>query len=665
MKRAPLLAIVAIATLSACWSAEAASAAPPGPPEQLRTDEGSDWRAENPFTIRWMNPADAGTGIVRARYRVLATGTGNEVATGTAQLSGARSFSLSAPSAGIFTVEVRLEDTSGAIGAAATTQIRFDDERPPPVFPEAATGWLSDDEFPLEQRVSPAEPAGPSGIAGYALTVSGDDTVRPCPLGTCSPAQISFTGMPADRSLTIQGLPEGSLWVSAVAVSGAGLASPEPHQTRLRVDRTAPISTLHGLPAGWVREPVGLEVTATDRASGMAAKPGSDDGEPVTVIRAEGNPARVFPGDSADLEVDEEGITRVQYWARDLAGNVNDGGLTEAGNVHEAPGEAFVRIDRRAPIVKVVGSRDPTDPELLTAMVRDSASGPAHGAISFRRKGDPGEFTRLATTVRGETLTARLPSDELPRGRYEIRADATDRAGNAGASTDLGEPLILDLPLKAATEVSIRFARGARRATRSRIKSGVPMRVRGSVETAGGEVFAGVPVVIEQKFDPGSRRRSARRTVITDRAGRFKAILGPGPSREVRARFGGTRTAQPATSRGLRVIAGDRVRFRVNPGLLVNGGAATMAGRVTGRGAPQPAGGKLVAIQYFDPSRNRWRPVEVIRADRHGKFRYRYRFRTISYAQKILFRAVSLPEAGWPFETTASKRRPVIVYPSG
>lgn len=665
MNRVLSLALVVAATLAAGWPAAAATAAPPGPPDQLSVDEGSAWRADNPFTVRWNNPAETGSGIVRARYRVLANGTGTEVATGTAQLSGARNFSLSAPGPGAYTVEVRLEDSSGSIGAAATTQIRFDDERPGTVEPEAAGGWLSDDEFPYEQRVGLAEPEGPSGIAGYAVAVSAANAVHPCPLGSCSPAQISFTGAPGDQSLSIQGLAEGSHWVSAVAVSGAGLASAEPRQIRLRVDRTAPASTIHGVPPGWVREPVGLEVTATDPASGMEAKPGADDGEPVTVIRAEGKPARVFPGDSADLMVDEEGVTRVQYWARDLAGNMNDGGLTEAGNVHDAPGEALVRIDRRAPIVTINGPRDPSDPELVTAKVRDTASGPAEGTISFRKKGDTGEFTRLATAVGGDTLTARLPSDELPRGRYEIRAEATDRAGNTGVSTDLGEPLILTLPLKVATKVTIGFARTAGRADRSRMKQGVPMRIRGRVETAGGEIFAGVPVVIEQKFDPGSRRRNARRTVITDRAGRFKASLGAGPSRAVRARFGGTRTAQPATSRELEVIARDRVRFRVNPGLLVNGGAATMAGRVTGRGAPQPAGGKLVAIQYFDPSRNRWRPVEVIRADRHGKFRYRYRFRTIAYAQKILFRAVSLPEAGWPFETTASKRRPVIVYPSG
>jgi len=79
----------------------------------------------------------------------------------------------------------------------------------------------------------------------------------------------------------------------------------------------------------------------------------------------------------------------------------------------------------------------------------------------------------------------------------------------------------------------------------------------------------------------------------------------------------------------------------------------------------RPSLGKLVAIQYFDPSRSRWRPVEVLKADRRGNFRYEYRFRTIDFAQRILFRAASLPEAGWPYSPSTSRRRSVIVYPAG
>jgi hypothetical protein len=90
-----------------------------------------------------------------------------------------------------------------------------------------------------------------------------------------------------------------------------------------------------------------------------------------------------------------------------------------------------------------------------------------------------------------------------------------------------------------------------------------------------------------------------------------------------------------------------------------------MTGAVRGKGAIQPAAGKLVAIQYFDPGRSIWRPVEVIRTGRSGRFRYSYRFRTIAYAQRILFRATSLSEAGWPYLPSTSTPKSVIVYPAG
>ncbi|HNH85512.1 MAG TPA: hypothetical protein PLE93_00290, partial [Solirubrobacterales bacterium] len=61
--------------------------------------------------------------------------------------------------------------------------------------------------------------------------------------------------------------------------------------------------------------------------------------------------------------------------------------------------------------------------------------------------------------------------------------------------------------------------------------------------------------------------------------------------------------------------------------------------------------------------RSKWRPVEVLRTNRRGLFRYRYRFRTITSAQRILFRASALPEAGWPYLPSTTKPKSVIVYP--
>ena len=192
MKRVLHLILLATVLLATGWSAGPALAAP-GAPVQLGADGGSGWRPVNGFTIRWLNPEERGTGIVEARFRVLSFSDGSEISTGSRTLSGDTSFGpLAVPARGAFTIEVRLKDSSGSVGPPASTVVRFDDGRPGDVVPESPSGWLSADEFPYEQRVAPAAPGGPSGVAGYALTVSGDPEETPCPSGTCPPGQISF-----------------------------------------------------------------------------------------------------------------------------------------------------------------------------------------------------------------------------------------------------------------------------------------------------------------------------------------------------------------------------------------------------------------------------------------------------------------------------------------
>ena len=88
-----------------------------------------------------------------------------------------------------------------------------------------------------------------------------------------------------------------------------------------------------------------------------------------------------------------------------------------------------------------------------------------------------------------------------------------------------------------------------------------------------------------------------------------------------------------------------------------------MWGRVSGPGFGPAGNGKGVVIQYFDPSRRRWRPVEVLGCGGDGRFRFGYRFTTITSPQRILFRAASLAESGWPFRPSASRRIAVVVRP--
>ncbi len=643
--------------------ADAARAAPPGAPAGLQVIGGSEWRTGSEFTITWNDPSERGAGIRWMRYELLEQPGGTFAGEGSVFVPGGPNLTtIAVPRSGAFRLDVSLEDGSGQSGPVSSVMLRRDDLRPGNVTLAAPDGWISEEEFPYRQNME-ARSRGPSGLSGFALTIADRDDIRPCPSGSCVPSQVTVAGDSERATLGIAGLAEGVHWISAVAVSGAGLASAAPVRERLRVDRTPPITRLSGVPEGWTNEPVSLEAVASDAASGMGARPGTDDGEPVTVIQAEGQDARVSTGPSATLRVSTEGVTRVRYWARDLAGNVNDGGLRANGTVRDLPGEATIRIDRRAPVVEIDPARDPGDPERLIARVTDTGSGAATGEFSYRRI-PGGHPVPLPTILEGSELGARIPSDGLPAGRYEIRATATDRAGNRGNSIDVASPTVLELPLKAEAKLTLGVRGRAGRPSRAPNGERRVVIVAGRITGADGRPMPGAPITIEQTFDRGAARRNIRKAVRADVSGRFAARIADGPSRTVTAHYGGDPANRAAASGGVRLIARDRVTFRANPALLLNGGTAVMSGRVRGRGAAQPAGGKLVAIQYFDPSRDRWRPVEVIRGDRRGRFSYRYRFRTISYAQKILFRAVSLPESGWPFRTTASNRRAVVVYPA-
>ncbi|MGA7396770.1 MAG: hypothetical protein WBW62_04915, partial [Solirubrobacterales bacterium] len=417
-------------------------------------------------------------------------------------------------------------------------------------------------------------------------------------------------------------------------------------------------------PTGWVREPVTITAAATDELSGMVAEPEIDNGYPVTVIRAGDNPPFVAPGPRASFTVADEGVTRIDFWARDLAGNANDGALTSDGDVHERPGEATVRIDRSKPVVAIDTDRDPTDPELITARVKDTSSGLDTGSFWYRPAGQVSPFAEMETSVEGSTLIGRIPSDALAAGTYEIQAEALDRAGNRGTSGDGSGPLKIDLPLKQPTRISARLVKKKQVGRKIQVRGGKRTRVTGVLTGSDGKGIAGVSLLVNQRFAIGSRTGLRIIRARTDGAGRYLAKLPPGPSRSIEVRSDGSRIHQPAVSEEMRLVSKDRVSFRVNPGVLRNGSRTRMSGKVHGKGALNPVRGKLVAIQYFDPARTRWRPVEVLRANRRGRFSYAYRFRTISSAQKILFRAVSLPERGWPFKTSTSGRRSVIVYPS-
>ena len=635
----------------------------PDAPVGIEVEGGSDWRSVNSFDLNWSNPSGQQSPIAGAEYSIYDE-LGTQVQ-GPTTVNGTGIGSLSSvrvPASGSFRIAVRLIDAVGNLGQPANAILKFDDGRPGNVAPENTPGWLSDDELPLRQTIERAAPGGPSGIEGYAMKISRNGPEMPCPTGTCGQNDLAVSGGQDQRTVLVPDLTEGTHWISTVAASGARLASQVPQSVEVHVDKTDPVTILEGAPSGWVNHPATVIARATDDSSGMAPAAG---GDPVTVIEPADQSPYVSPGPIARFTVANEGTTVVKYWARDLAGNANDGGIAPDGDRHRPPGSATVRIDSVAPEAAFVSAADRRDPELVRAEVRDRDSGVKDAWIYYRRAGGTGEYNLLETHVKDGLASARIPSDHLDKGAYELKVDSTDWAGNSASSKvdSSGDPMVLEIPVKEQVSLSVGLV------SRKGVVSGLSIRpnrratVRGSLVTRGGSPVVRAPLRLIETFADGSRRSRRVSMTHTDDSGEFRITLGKGPIRKVTVSYAGNETLSAVNSSALSVRTYDKTELDIRPRVLRNGGTVRMTGSVEGPGGMARGSGKLVAIQYYDPSRATWRPAEVVRTNRNGRFVYRYRFRTITIAQRIIFRAASLPEAGWPFLPSTSKPRSVIVYP--
>jgi hypothetical protein len=127
--------------------------------------------------------------------------------------------------------------------------------------------------------------------------------------------------------------------------------------------------------------------------------------------------------------------------------------------------------------------------------------------------------------------------------------------------------------------------------------------------------------------------------------------------------FAGSRTQLPAGAE-TRLAVHAAARLSATPGRVRNGRSVRLAGRLLPAGTPVPRGGKLVQVQFLERPKGkpaRWRPMRVVRTDRHGRFAVRHRFRTIRRTTRITFRATVPAEDGFPWAWGASPTRRVTV----
>ncbi len=630
-----------------------------GGPSGRRQD--SVWHPDNRFSLSWTSPAPGIPALTATRYRIRDP-QGTTIGESRLGWIGDGIGPLIVPAIpGAYSAEVWFEDAGGEQGPATTVPLRFDDVRPAASEPQPVAGWIGRTAFPLRVRLGhPPSPLPLSGIRGYAIAIDTAPGGGACVAADrCSDAETTLRGGVASDELEIGTLPEGTSYLHAVAVSGSGMKSTRSGWTVLRADTTDPVTQLTGLPPGWTNRAVRLTASAADTGSGMVG-----DGQgpaPFTAIQVDGGAPSIGPGGTATASVVDEGVHRIAYYARDLAGNVNDGAETN-GIADRAPRTASVKIDRTPPSVAFANAEDPRDPELLRVRIADRLAGPdpSRGSIGMRPAGSGDRFEALpAVPGGGGELRARWDSDAFPAGNYEFRAIGYDAAGNAAATTRRlnGGSMVLSNPLKATTTLRAGFRQHGLRRT---VPYGRRVLLGGRLITGRSSPLGGVPVRVVERFAPGAHPASQALTVTTAPDGAFSIRTDPGPSRTIAVSFDGGPTLARSAARSLQLGVLGRVRLRASASVATVGGAPLIfRGRLVARPGEIPDGGKSIELQFRLPGLP-WAEFRTVQTDSRGRFRYAYRFSDDdSRGARFQFRAYAAKQADWPYEAAGS--RPVLV----
>ena len=426
------LAVAATTLAIALGATVAPAVGRPPAPAQLEVVDGEGWHPENLFQVRWRNPPAVGAPLTATHYRIR---DGQENVISEVRFAQVRDgiAALPVPKVpGTYSIEVWLEDTEGDLGPAATARLRFDDGRPQVIEPRPVPDWIGRTAFPLRIRLN--HPPGPlpiSGIRGYAVTIDTAPGGAPrAAADRCTDTETTLRGGAEADTLTIATLPEGLNYLQAVAVSGSGMTSANIGRTVLRVDTTSPHTALTGAPPNWTREAVRLIATATDAGSGDAA--GRNGPLPFTAIRVDGGAPATELGPSASARVIDEGAHLIAYYARDAAGNVDDGAWSN-GIANRYPGTAWVRIDRTPPTLAFSNSQDPRDPDLLRVQIADRLSGADLARLDRRTASGLRQSLRAIAARRAGERRAACPLGFrlLSAGRVRVlRAIGYDTAGN-------------------------------------------------------------------------------------------------------------------------------------------------------------------------------------------------------------------------------------------
>jgi hypothetical protein len=526
---------------------------------------------------------------------------------------------------------------------------------------------------PWSIELSASDPSGVCNMWAYVDTTRIDGP-------TATPATDSFLQCPSpvdwspgqgasvDTNQYVPAGASGSMSLELDATNAAGATS-GPSET-LQVDNVRPAVSLRTSndpnASVWVGHAVSVDVAASAGPSGVGGMNCAVDGH------------RAAPYPTGGLTIDGNGIHTVSCTTWNQA--VGPQGQPNAGT-----SSLRIAIDAAPPSVSFEPP-DPANPTQLVINTSDNESGVAGGSIAIAPAG-ASTWRSLPTSFDGEHLLATLDDAGLHGPYTVRATSCDQVGNCASTTESLTLPLRLpavsdvsfakiETPARVVRKrvlvgfhyrrerrhghlVKIRVGGHYRRiriviganqrcghrrvrtgprrwrqvnvcraiklhiVAARRVAHGRPVTVHGLLVTGPGVPIAHGPVQVLTAPDNGLNQFGLAAAATTSSNGSWTAKLPAGPSRIIRAVYGGSATVLPASGTAS-VSVPARIELSITPRTIPWDGAVTIHGRLVGGYVPPDGVALRVLVRY--PRNPRPTPLLALRTDARGRFTIRWSY---------------------------------------
>ncbi len=294
------------------------------------------------------------------------------------------------------------------------------------------------------------------------------------------------------------------------------------------------------------------------------------------------------------------------------------------------------------------------------------ANGTYYKALNFRWRQPCPQETGVSLEV---------STSSISNGQHHLAVDVEDAAGHVSTvyqktitvtnqlASTTGPPITSSVPSAAATVVPERGPcngspcdEAAKLATTAHEASALTRALGHSAVTLSGRLTSptGVPVkdaqvkLLQQINGSSTVTQAASTTTGADGSWSIKAPAGPSRLLQV-AFYSHSLDTMPASTLDFHENVQGAVSMHA-PRLARLGRTVVFTGQLAG--GYVPAGGESVQIEIFYGGR--WRTIEVLPTNSKGRWAYKYVF-SLGVGVSYLFRAATVPNAGYPFLSTHSK----------